>query len=1192
MQISVLGPVEVSVDGRSVALGGGKPRALLAMLALDAGSTVSSDRLIEGLWGEEPPATAAKMVQLYVSQLRKALAASGDGAEIVTRGRGYELRLGRRATSTRVRFERLLVAGRRGRARRSRCGAGAPLADVADEPFAAARDPPARGAAPDRGRAGDRRRPRGGPPSRGRRRARGAASPSTRCASACTRSGCSRCTAAGRQAEALEAYRQARARARRADRRRAGPGAAALHEAILRQDPALDPPAPTRRAAAASSTRGTPLVGREAELDVAARALAAGARAAPARLVLVAGARGIGKTRLAAELAGEVHRDGGAVLVRLRRRRPTAARAAIARARARGGRRCSCSTTSTAPATRCAPRCASWSRAGGAAGARAGHGARPTALARLRADATLVLGPLDADGVRADRRALRGRRRTRACRSSACWPASGGVPRRVHQRGERVGARARRRAALDARRRPHGGRARRAARGRGRARRRASSSSRRRASAPSRAAPAGRRRGLPVQGPRRRSTSTTPSSSSGASGSSPRWSRASPARRCSAIVGPSGSGKSSALRAGLLAALAGGVLPGQRALGARAAAPGRAPAARARAARPPRLRRDGRLVLAVDQFEEVFTACRDERERAAFVDALVALRRATRAGARSCSSPCAPTSTAAAPPTRSCRGCSAPTTCSSGRCAATSCAARSSCPRGAPACASSPSSSTRCSPTSRASPARCRCCRPRCSSCGSERDGRRLRLAAYERSRRRARRGRAAGRARLRAARRRRPAARRARDPAAARRRGRGRRRRAPPRRRSPSSSGRRRAPTSLDRARRRAACVTVGEGAVEVAHEALLREWPRLRGWLEEDAEGRRLHRHLARRRARLGRRRPRPRRALPRRAAGLRARLGGRPRAPSSTRPSARSSTTSRAARASRAPARACALRARRRRRAARRSRSIAGARRARPARQRARRGDAPPTRSGSAPRRSPTTTSTARCCSPARASRSTTRRRRAATCSPRCCAARRRSACCAATATRLIEPRPQPRRPHARVHRQRRHADASSTRARGDRRRRQSTAAGPGALRHRRACRLDQLRFSPDGSRLAVGGCAAGHPRRRAPIACSPHLQVGSDEFVYGLRFSPDGRTLFAVGGLPPAARTRPALRRAHRPAARPGARSPASGLATLMLTRDGRRARDGDASTATRPSSATPARCASLKRAAGRRRARRA
>ena len=70
--------------------------------------------------------------------------------------------------------------------------------------------------------------------------------------------------------------------------------------------------------------------------------------------------------------------------------------------------------------------------------------------------------------------------------------------------------------------------------------------------------------------------------------------------------------------------------------------------------RPPTRAPRGRLVVAVDQFEEVFTACRDEGERAAFVDALVARARATRAGGRSCWSPCAPTSTAAAPPTRSC----------------------------------------------------------------------------------------------------------------------------------------------------------------------------------------------------------------------------------------------------------------------------------------------------------------------------------------------------------------------------------------------------------------------------------------------------------------------------------------------------------------------------------------------------------
>jgi hypothetical protein len=55
MDVRVLGPVEASVDGRPIALGGGKPRALLAMLALNAGSAVSAARLVDGLWGERPP---------------------------------------------------------------------------------------------------------------------------------------------------------------------------------------------------------------------------------------------------------------------------------------------------------------------------------------------------------------------------------------------------------------------------------------------------------------------------------------------------------------------------------------------------------------------------------------------------------------------------------------------------------------------------------------------------------------------------------------------------------------------------------------------------------------------------------------------------------------------------------------------------------------------------------------------------------------------------------------------------------------------------------------------------------------------------------------------------------------------------------------------------------------------------------
>src|ERR671918_2386852 len=135
MDVRLFGPVEVTVDGRPVPLGGAKPRAVLAMLALDPSTTVSTDRLIDGLWGDEPPATAAKTLQVYVSRLRRALSASGNGADIVTRGHGYELRL----TPDHVdacRFARLLAHG----APREALAVwrGSPLDDVSDEPFAAA----------------------------------------------------------------------------------------------------------------------------------------------------------------------------------------------------------------------------------------------------------------------------------------------------------------------------------------------------------------------------------------------------------------------------------------------------------------------------------------------------------------------------------------------------------------------------------------------------------------------------------------------------------------------------------------------------------------------------------------------------------------------------------------------------------------------------------------------------------------------------------------------------------------------------------------------------------------------------------------------------------------------------------------------------------------------------------------------
>ena len=145
MQLRVLGPVEASANGGSLPLGGAKQRAVLAMLGLEANRTVTADHLVEGLWGEHPPPSAAKMVQNYVWRLRTLLG-EDSGAEILTRGRGYELRIDPESVDVR-RFERLLVeAGRAAEggaptdAAREALGLwrGPALSDLADEPFAAA----------------------------------------------------------------------------------------------------------------------------------------------------------------------------------------------------------------------------------------------------------------------------------------------------------------------------------------------------------------------------------------------------------------------------------------------------------------------------------------------------------------------------------------------------------------------------------------------------------------------------------------------------------------------------------------------------------------------------------------------------------------------------------------------------------------------------------------------------------------------------------------------------------------------------------------------------------------------------------------------------------------------------------------------------------------------------------------------
>ena len=84
----VLGPVEATdADGGPLDLGGAQRRALLAQLVLVPGRVVSVDALIAGLWGDHPPATAVKSVQVHVSKLRTALPAG----QLATQAPGYVL---------------------------------------------------------------------------------------------------------------------------------------------------------------------------------------------------------------------------------------------------------------------------------------------------------------------------------------------------------------------------------------------------------------------------------------------------------------------------------------------------------------------------------------------------------------------------------------------------------------------------------------------------------------------------------------------------------------------------------------------------------------------------------------------------------------------------------------------------------------------------------------------------------------------------------------------------------------------------------------------------------------------------------------------------------------------------------------------------------------------------------------------
>jgi YVTN family beta-propeller protein len=141
LRFNLLGPLEVRRGGTAIELGPRKQRAVLALLLLSANRVVPTERLIDDLWGDSPPETARSALQVYVAGLRKALADDGDLLRTVAPGYVLELR---RASLDLDRFNALRAEARAttDAARRAELLHGAldlwrgpPLAELGSEPF-------------------------------------------------------------------------------------------------------------------------------------------------------------------------------------------------------------------------------------------------------------------------------------------------------------------------------------------------------------------------------------------------------------------------------------------------------------------------------------------------------------------------------------------------------------------------------------------------------------------------------------------------------------------------------------------------------------------------------------------------------------------------------------------------------------------------------------------------------------------------------------------------------------------------------------------------------------------------------------------------------------------------------------------------------------------------------------------------
>ncbi|MEA2131141.1 MAG: hypothetical protein QOJ85_4032 [Solirubrobacteraceae bacterium] len=628
MEFLILGPIEVRDGSTSVALGGIKPRAVIAILLLHANEPVSAERLALALWGEDVPGSAIKTVRVHVSRLRKALS---DPDVLTTSPAGYSLRV-RRGELDADRFEGLVADGRRALADGHPVEAatilhaalalwrGPALAEVALEPFAGieiARLEEQRLAALELRVQADL--------AAGRHREVVAELQKLVVANPTREQLAGQLMLAlyrsDRQSEALETY----AAARRALVAQAGvepgPMLRDLHRAILDHDVALqDEPDGAELPPALDAAAGQPLVGRDDEL---AWLLSRWERARGGRggVVALSGAHGIGKGRLVADLARTVNHPGVAVLHATAEGPADGIVAALHRARDatrpmlvvvddvdRRDAAFHDELTGLAPQLAAAPVLVVVCTRD-----------PPDSVAVGPGD-VLELGSLNAEAVRAIAAGYAPGQPPADIPAEWLLQRSGGVPQRVHEIASQWARHeaARRVSAVASRAEADRSQLRfvqdeltggveelqaadeRAARAR-----------------TEHAGVVCPYKGLAsfdvVDAPyffgRERLIAELVAGLVGAS--------------LLGVVGPSGSGKSSVLRAGLLPALANGVLPGSREWAQVLIRPGEHPL-RELSQGLAGAGDASRVVIAVDQFEETFTACADERERAAFIAALCA----------------------------------------------------------------------------------------------------------------------------------------------------------------------------------------------------------------------------------------------------------------------------------------------------------------------------------------------------------------------------------------------------------------------------------------------------------------------------------------------------------------------------------------------------------------------------------------